>query len=231
MNRNWLGKWFGIVGLVAAAAVLFSLSSCARDQELLSISITPSTETFGAANIPVSDDQGLNVQLRALGSYVHPAVTKDITDQVTWASNTPDLATVDASGVVTATGLACGGSLISATVQTNKSAGGRSSSGAIVTGYMTTNVVCFTGTGVPLTVGFDSSTGSGTVVSSPLGLSCASTASTCSGNFTSGATVNLVAAANGTFGGWAGCDSVDGTGLICTVKDLTSARTVTATFN
>ncbi|MGA8763139.1 MAG: Ig-like domain-containing protein [Candidatus Sulfotelmatobacter sp.] len=231
MNRKWLGKWFGIFGLVAAGALLFNLSGCARDQELESITIQPGTETFGASNIPVIDDAGANVQLRALGSYSHPAVTKDITTQVTWSSNTPDLATVDANGVLTATGAACGGALISATVQTNKSDGGRSSSGAIVTGFMTANVVCFTGTGPALSVGFDASTGTGTVSSSPSGLGCASTATTCSANFTSGTTVTVTAAPAGTFGGWAGCDSVSGSGLACTVNNLTSDRAITATFN
>ena len=32
------------------------------------------------------------MQLRALGTYIHPPVTKDITNQVTWESNTtPDV--------------------------------------------------------------------------------------------------------------------------------------------
>jgi len=119
--------------------------SCGHEQELVSIAIAPSTETFGSANTPVIDDKGLFVQLRAIGTYIHPPVTKDITSQVTWSSNTPQMITVDASGVITATGLACGSTLVSATVTTNKSAGNLSSSGAIVTGTMTANVTCFTG--------------------------------------------------------------------------------------
>ena len=138
MNRSWLS-----FVLVCAAAL--SLPSCGHDQELVSISIQPTTETFGAASIPVSDDTGLNVQLRAIGSYIHPPVDKDITNQVIWSSNTPQVVMVNSSGLLTATGLACGNALVSATVKTNSSAGGISSSGAIVTGSMTANVVCFTG--------------------------------------------------------------------------------------
>jgi hypothetical protein len=130
--------------LVAFAILaLAGLPSCGHDQQLVSISIQPATQTFGASNIPVNLDAGLSVQLRALGSYIHPPVTKDVTDQVTWNSNTPEMVTVSATGLLTATGLSCGTALVSATVTTNHSSGNISSSGTIVTGYMSANVVCF----------------------------------------------------------------------------------------
>jgi len=53
------------------------------------------------------------------------------------------MVTVDANGLITATGNACGGTIISATVTTNHSSGNVSSTGALVTGSMTANVVCF----------------------------------------------------------------------------------------
>jgi hypothetical protein len=229
MNR----KMLSFAALISTAISLLSVSSCGHDRELVSISIQPATETFGASNIPVSDDAGLNVQLRALGTYIHPVVTDDITDQVVWASNDTQMVTVNSTGLLSAVGDSCGSSLVSATVTTNNSAGGLHSSGAIVTGYMTANVVCFTGSGGGseplLSVSFPG-LGSGTITSSPLGLSCASTAVPCVGAFASGTPVNLTASPNGTFGGWLGCDSVDATGLICTVL-LTSDRSLTATFN
>src|SRR5580704_4452394 len=101
MIRKWLGLTF-------AYGVAIFMPSCGHDQQLVGISIEPSTETFGAATIPVSQDAGLNVQLRALGSYIHPPVTKDITAQVTWATDTPQMVTVNSTGVLTATGLVCG---------------------------------------------------------------------------------------------------------------------------
>lgn len=172
MNR----KWFGIAVLVMGAISLLNVASCGDPSELVSISIAPSVETFGASNIPVSADAGAQVQLRALGTYVHPPVTKDITDQVTWSSNTPQMVTVNSTGMITVTGDSCGGTLISATVQTNADASGLSSSGAIVTGYMTVNVVCFvsssggSGGGEPtLTLDFAGG-GAGFVTSSPPGL-------------------------------------------------------------
>ena len=217
-------KGFRFVLVFAIVLWAIGLTSCAHEQQLTSITVQPKTETFGAANIPVSADTGLNVQLRALGTFIHPPVTKDITDQVTWNSNTPDMVTVTPAGLLVVTGVACGNALVSATVTTNKSSGNRDSSGAIVTGYMTANVVCFS-SGPTLTVNFVG-TGSGTVTSSPSGLSCATT---CSAHFPSG-TVTLTATPNGssTFGGWSGCDSTSG--QACTVN-LTSDRTVTVTFN
>jgi hypothetical protein len=216
------------LALLVVAAL--SLPSCGHDQQLTSIEIQPSTETFGASNIPVIANAGSNVQLKALGTYIHPPVTKDITNSVVWFSNTPDMVTVNPTGLITATGQACGGTLVSATVTTNHSVGNIGSTGAIVTGFMTANVVCFTssGSGGPVLTANFAGNGSGTIVSSPSGLSCAST---CSATFPSGTTVTLTATPTGTstFGSWANCDSVSGS--VCTVTNLTTSRGVTVTFN
>ncbi len=223
-------RWAGL--FCVAVVVMFALS-CGRDQQLVSIAVEPQSQTFGAANIPVSANAGSTVQLRALGSYIHPPVTKDITSVVTWASSDQNMITVDATGLITATGLACGSTLVTATMKTDTSSGGLHSSGAIVTGTMTASVVCFTGTGTgtgpAVTVNF-LGTGAGTVTSTPPGVNCTTT---CSANFASGTTVVL----NGTpttgsvFAGWSGCDSVSGSGLGCTVNNLTSNRSLNVTFN
>jgi hypothetical protein len=229
------GKWFGSVALVFTAGVLLSVASCGRSQELVSIQIQPAVETFGASNIPVGFDAGLSVQLRALGTYIHPPVTKDITNQVTWFSNDTQMMTVSATGLLTATGQSCGGTLVSATLNTNRSAGGLSSSGAIVTGYMTGNVVCFTssgggGSGSPIVALNFAGIGSGNVTSSPSGLSCGSPGP-CVGQFASGTALTLTAAPLGssTFGSWVGCDSASNTNP-CTLT-LNSSRIVTLTLN
>jgi len=215
------------VGLVTTSVLFVSLSSCGRDMQLSTIAIQPPIETFGSTNIPVDLDAGLNVQLRALGNYIQPPVTKDITNQVTWASNDTQMVTVTATGLLTATGQVCGNSLVSATVTTN-----HSSMGAIVTGYMTANVVCFTaggagGAGPILSVQF-AGTGTGIVNSSPAGLGCSTN---CSTSFASGTPVTLMATPTGasTFGGWLNCDTMSG--QTCTVNNLTANRTVTVTFN
>ena len=119
-------KWFFVLVLFC---FLWVSLNCGRDQQLVSITIQPSTETFGATDIPVAANAGSTVQLRALGNFIHPPVTKDITNQVVWASNTPDIATVDQTGLLTATGFACGGAIISATFHTDHSIGGVDSAG------------------------------------------------------------------------------------------------------
>ena len=69
-------------------------------------------------------------------------------------------------------------------------------------------------------------TGSGTVTSSPAGISCGST---CSASYTSGTSVALTAApdSGSVFAGWSGACSGTGT---CTVA-MSAAKAVTATFN
>jgi hypothetical protein len=236
------GQWLSMAALTVVGGVLVSLASCGRDQQLVSIQVQPNTETFGDAKTPPPLDAGLQVQLRALGSYIHPPVTKDITTQVTWSSNDPQMMTVDSSGMLTVVGQSCGSTLIAATVTTNTSSGGISSHGALVTGYMTGNVVCFSSSGsgggsgggasgptITLTFG---GTGTGTVTSNPVGLSCASAAASCAATFPSGTNVKLTASPDGTFGGWSGgCDSTSGSGLDCVINNLTAPRAVTATFN
>lgn len=220
---------------VILCAITLLLLNCGRDQELVSIQVQPASETFGTSSTPLIDNQGTQVQLQALGSYIHPPVTKDITNQVAWSSNTPQMMTVDASGLLTVTGLACGSTLISATVTTNKSSGGISSPGAIVTGYFTGNVTCFTssggggGTNNPiLTIGFLGS-GQGTVAVSPGSFSC-STPNPCSTQlyqFGTSLTLTATASSGFTFAGWQNCQSATN---VCTF-DLAGNTTVTATFN
>ena len=150
------GFFLRSAGALALGFSLVAMLSCAHDQQLVNITIKPEVENFGSA------DPALNVQLRAIGNYIHPPVSKDITDQVAWASNTPKMVTVTSTGLLSPAGFACGNALVSATVTTNHSVGNRSSSGAIISGYMTANVACLSTTGPILTVDF-AGVGSGNV--------------------------------------------------------------------
>src|SRR6266567_1068418 len=76
------------------------------------------------------------------------------------------MVTVASAGLLSPAGFACGNALVSATVTTNHSAGNLSSSGAIVTGYMTANVACLSSTGPILTVNFLGA-GTGNISSAP----------------------------------------------------------------
>lgn len=65
-----------------------------------SITVTPNTLNFTGT--------GGTAQMTAIGTYGHgsnhPSTTQDITDLVTWASDGPEVATVSATGLVTAVG-------------------------------------------------------------------------------------------------------------------------------
>jgi hypothetical protein len=213
---------------MAAGGVLLNLSSCARNQDLVSINIVPTAFTYGGPA-----PQGLvqtPITLTAYGTYIHPPETKDITSVVTWASDQTPVAVVDSSGNLTA-GESCGSANISATYYTD----GGNKSGNLVVGYMFVTVDgpaslgCTPAGPQPiLTVSFAGS-GTGSVTG---GVSC-STPSSCSDQFTTGSTVVLTATATGTssFAGWSGCSSTSGVnGSVCTVL-LENNLTVTATFN
>jgi hypothetical protein len=133
-------KWFSVIALIAAATLLFNSSSCAFNQHLVSISVTPSSVTF------LSPGTNITFQLKAYGSYIHPPETKDITDQVTWQSGSTDLVVVTSSGVVSTSGLGhCGITSVTATVFTQSG----NPNGNVITGSATTTVDDLTVQGCP----------------------------------------------------------------------------------
>jgi hypothetical protein len=86
-----------------------SLMGCSSPT-LVSITITPTAEYFGGP--------GLTAQFTAVGTFAegtHPKTTEDITSQVTWASNAPQVATISSTGIVTS-GQATGTSNITASM-------------------------------------------------------------------------------------------------------------------
>lgn len=110
-----------LIGLVVP------IVACNDSPSLTSITVSPTTMTFGGA--------GLTTQLSAIGNYTrpnHPAKTKDITSQVTWKSATTDCVTVSSTGLITSGNNTCANILISA------SAPGFD---GVITGSMTVNVV------------------------------------------------------------------------------------------
>jgi len=218
-------KWFGIAAFILTAVVLLNLASCARDQKLQGITITPPAVIYGAA-VQTGVSQ-IPVKLTAYGSYIHPPETKDITTQVKWTTDIANVGIIDSSGNLTA-GPDCGIANVSATVYTSGN-----TQGNVVVGFATVTVDGPASLGCPqggathnLSVGVTGGA-NGVIVSSPSGINCGGT---CAAPFASGTTVVLTAsaAANHTFGTWGGCDSQSG--LSCSVT-LTSDRTVTASFN
>jgi hypothetical protein len=85
-------------GLLILIGLALPIAGCGSS-EVDEIAVTPTTVTFGGV--------GLTAQLTATGTYGHgtgPSTTQNITDQVTWSTVSPDVATVSATGLVTSTG-------------------------------------------------------------------------------------------------------------------------------
>jgi len=103
MNRNWLK-------LIFVCATALFLPSCGHDQQLVSITVTPAEF--------ILEGVGAQAQFTALGTYIHPPATKDITNQVVWAIDVAHLATITQTGVVTGLSV-CGKGNVSATHSSN----------------------------------------------------------------------------------------------------------------
>lgn len=214
MNRKWLGRWITIVGLITASVWLLGLNSCARSQQLLSISITPSTGgTFGAV------DPSLFFQFKAIGTYIHPPQTIDITNQVDWQSDNPQVITITSTGVASPS-QGCGVAQVFAELhqdgndivsnQDSITVNGPAADGCTPAGPQPT-----------LTVNL---TGSGTAASNPPGIDCQSTSAapgSCNSTFTTGTTVTLTGTPTGTSTtvSWSGCNSTTGNQCIVVVEN------------
>jgi hypothetical protein len=214
MNR----KWFSILALIAAATFFVNLSSCGFNRHLVSISIAPSGATFGAA------DPTLFVNFTASGTYEHPPSTKDVTNLVTWQSDTPQVAQVSSTGVVTPN-TNCGSANVFATFYDSPNLVSSNEAHIVVDGPAADG--CTPAGPQPILTVTVTGTTSGNVTSSPAGISC-DTGSSCSSQFTTGQTVTLTATPASGFQMWQGCNMANGAS--CTVF-LENSTTVTATFN
>jgi hypothetical protein len=224
------GSYIGLaMSALVALAVLLSFPSCGHDQKLVSVTITPATATYLAPN-------AVPAVFQAMGTYIHPPETKNITQQVTWATDVPDMLQLNnqpgVGEMVGPKGI-CGIADISATA--SEGTGGAAN---IVVGYATltidgTQLNCpgASSTNGELVV-TPTGTGVGTVASSPGGISCPGTA--CGAQFPAGELVTLTAAAgaNSTFAGWTGCTASPSNPNQCTVTIAGGGLVnVIATFN
>jgi hypothetical protein len=216
---NW--KWLSVAGLFVTASVLLGLSSCAHDQQLVAMTIQPTTFTF------LIPDPAFTTQFKAIGTFIHPPATKDITDIVNWESSTTRIVTVSSTGVVAPAGTGCGVTQITASANHGTGPGGNTvfaSSTVTIDDPATPGCPGF-GTNATLTVVV---TGSGTVISAPAGIMCTSTS--CSTTFPQGSTIVLTEtpSAGAAFISWGpGCSP---SGNQCTLT-LNNNVTIDATFN
>lgn len=202
------GKWFGVTVLVALASLLLSFSGCGHNQHLVSIAvIPPGPVTFQGV--------GASIQFKALGTYIHPPETKDISDKVQWSIDSQNLATVSSTGLVTAISICGSGNVMASLDAPPNFVFGT----AFVTGNGIGTATC---NQALLSVNI---TGTGTVTSTSSVISCPGT---CDAIFP----LNSVVTLTGTPGNgatsvtWTGCVA---SGNMCNVA-LAGNATVTATF-
>ena len=91
------------IGALLLVGLTLTFTSCNATSGLDSITISPSTVTVTL--MPPGTQQG-HGQFTAIGYYGHAGhqTTMDITDQVTWSSSLTQVATINSSGLATATG-------------------------------------------------------------------------------------------------------------------------------
>jgi len=213
-------KWFVVTALVITACTLLSLSSCAHNQHLVSINIQPGDGTFAAVN------PSAFFQYKAYGTYIHPPKTVDITSQVTWQTDNPQVAQFTGPGTVSPN-TDCGVAQIFATMHDSPNDVVSNLVSITVDGPASLGCPQGTATNI-LTVSLTGSA-NGSITSGPLGINCGNGANLCSVAFASGSTVSLTATPNSghTFGGFGGCL---GSGNTCSLT-LNADTTVTASFN
>jgi hypothetical protein len=216
MKRSYIGLALGV--LVAVGAGL-SLPSCGHDQKLVSLQIQPQTFTF------LTPDTSAKEQFTAIGTYIHPPATKDITKQVTWSVDFANVITMN-QGLVSPFGQGgCGGVDVMATAPE-----GTGGAGNIVVATATAivddpaNILCPGGGKLAtLAVGV---VGFGTVTSLPAAISCTATGGTCVATYSVGASVLLTASAATVV--WGNCPGASGN--TCPITIPTGGTAVNATF-
>ena len=223
MKQSYIAIIFG--ALVVAGAAL-SMPSCGHDQKLVGLTVSPSSVTFLA-------EDAVPAVLHAYGTYIHPPATKDITQQVTWASNAPAMLvfTPVAGGEQVAPNGICGIADVSATAP--EGTGGAAN---IVVAYAAMTIDG-TGPNCPgsATTGelvvTPAGTGTGSVVSSPPGISCPGT--TCGALFSppdNVVTLTATPGQNSTFATWTNCAPANSNPCTVTVAPGDFVN-VTATFS
>lgn len=104
MKRSYTVLALGALVIVGA---LFTFPSCGHQQKLVSLQVTPPGFTFA---LPYAGATG---QFHAIGTFIHPPATKDVTAQASWRVD--DKVVSVSAGLVTTTG-GCGSTNVTATM-------------------------------------------------------------------------------------------------------------------
>ena len=220
----------GLATAVAAGTTtIIAQSGGINGSATLTVATTAASATPTLTLIPATSTAtfaGETTQFIALGSLTGSAATQNLTSSLAWISSNPAVATVDQNGLATAV------SANTSAETTTITAIGTTSTGSLITASATLSVLTNQGTvGLPTLAIYEVGTGSGTVTSTPIPISCGTPGGSCSGNFTKGTVVTLTETpgANSVFGGWSSnCTVV--TATTCTIT-MSNNETVGAIFN
>jgi hypothetical protein len=117
------------MGALIIVATLLTFPSCGFDRKLVAITINPSGAIITGPDVAV--------HFQALGSYIHPPDTKDITNSVVWTSAAPQVVSIISNTGVATSGTACGINItITATAYSNP----QNQTGSVVVGTATVTV-------------------------------------------------------------------------------------------
>jgi trimeric autotransporter adhesin len=158
----------------------------------LSVTVGPRALT-AITIIPSSGSQvlfasGETAQFLAIGTFNGAPTTEEVTNTVTWQSTDVDVATINASGLATAENCA-------ATCVTNIIAKSTQTDGSVVIGQSNLTLGPSTGAFLPTLTVYPVGQGTGTIVSTPVGISCGGLGVSCSANFAQSSTVTITATA------------------------------------
>lgn len=126
------------LGLAAVCVAFVFVGGCGSRQQLVAVAVQPSGGF-------VFEGPGATGQFTAIGTYVHPPVTKDITDQVVWSLDIQNFATLTQTGKITYTRTdGCGSGNVTATffIHANDPAGPEISGSAPVKGANDGSATC-----------------------------------------------------------------------------------------
>lgn len=170
-------------GLIATASVsVCKQSGSLGSLMLLKIMAPPQTLST----------RGEKAQYIAIGTYAGSTATRDLTDQVKWSTSDSRVATVNSTGLVTATA-PC--SNIGSGPETNIMAVAPGGSGSSLTGTATFAVGSCGSSSAPTLTVHQAGEGSGKVISNPARISCGGNEG-CTGNFSLNDPVTLTASPN-----------------------------------
>jgi hypothetical protein len=126
MKRSYIAL---AIGTLVAIGTVLSLPSCGHDQVLTAVTINPSGASITGT--------GVIVNFQAIGTYIHPPESKDITTSVVWTSAAPQIVSIVSNTGVATSGAGCGSNItITATHYTNTQA----QSGSVVVGTAAVSV-------------------------------------------------------------------------------------------